>query len=139
MKRHKDERLKVILRFALTQIMLTIRRDKSLNSMNKQHPPSIGPSGRWLIFFGIPMAILGILLTFTMRHGLDKGLVHAFGETALPYVIFFTPVVIGIGGMVLYEHFPKRLVIPFGIVGWIVGLSLIFWYFWFGPGAFGHH
>jgi hypothetical protein len=98
----------------------------------------IGPSGRWLIFSGIPVATLAVLLVSTLHHGLNQ-IPKIVGETSAPYVVFFTPVVIGIGGMVLYEHFPKRLVIPLGIAGWIIGLSLIYWYFWFGPGAFGHH
>jgi hypothetical protein len=107
--------------------------------MNKKNPNGIGPSGRWSIFFGIPVTILGILLNVTLPHGLEPGLANAVGETALPYVVFFTPVVIGVVGIVLYQYLPKRLVIPLGIVGWIVGLSLIYWYFWFGPGSFGHH
>ena len=107
--------------------------------MNKKYPHGIGPSGRWLIFAGIPTAILAVLLVSTLHHGLVKSLAQAVGEKALPYVLFFTPVVIGIGGMVIYEYFPKRLIVPFGIAGWIIGLSLIYWYFWFGPGAFGHH
>jgi len=69
-----------------------------------------------------------------LHHGL-RGIESTFGQNAAPYVVFFTPVVIGVGGMVLYDYFPKRLVIPCGIFGWIVGMSLIYWYFWFGPGA----
>ncbi|MFZ1074593.1 MAG: hypothetical protein WAO21_14290 [Verrucomicrobiia bacterium] len=107
--------------------------------MNEKPPHGVGPSGRWLIFAGLPVAILGILLVSTLRHGLEPGLANAVGEKALPYVLFFTPVVIGFGSMALYEHFPKRLVVPLGILGWIVGLSLIYWYFWFGPGSFAHH
>jgi len=107
--------------------------------MNNKSPHGIGPAGRWLIFAGIPTAILAILLVSTLHHGLNKSLVQAVGEKALPYVIVFTPVAIGIIGMVLYDYCPKRLLIPLGIFGWVVGLSLIYWYFWFGPGAFGHH
>ncbi len=74
-----------------------------------------------------------MLMAFTLRHGLG-GIADTFGQNAEPYVIFFTPVVIGIGGMVLYDHFPKRLIIPLGIIGWIIGLSVFYWYFWFGSG-----
>jgi hypothetical protein len=70
-------------------------------------------------------------------HGVN-GLASAVGEKALPYVIFFTPVIIGICGRVLYGYLPKRLVIPLGVTGWVIGLSLIYWYFWFGPGGPGH-
>jgi hypothetical protein len=95
-------------------------------------------SGRWLIFAGIPTAFLAVMLVTTLPHGIEPELSNAVGEKALPYVVFFTPAVIGFGGLVLYEKFPKRLVLPFGIAGWVLGLSLIYWYFWFGPGAFSH-
>jgi hypothetical protein len=107
--------------------------------MSAKPPDKIGPAGRWLVFCGIPLAILAVLVVFTLRHGLEPGLSEAVGERALPYVVFFTPVVIGFACIYLYERFPKRLVIPFGISGWIIGLALLYWYFWFGPASFGHH
>lgn len=110
-----------------------------LGDMSRKPSDKIGPSGRWFIFCGVPVAGLAILIVSTLRHGLEPGLANAVGENALPYVVFFTPVAIGVMGMVLYEYFPKRLVIPVGVTGWIVGLILLYWYFWFGPAAFGHH
>ena len=107
--------------------------------MNKKPSNGVKASGRWLIFSGIPVAFLAILVVSTLRNGLEPGLANAVGEKALPYVLFFTPVIIGFGSMALYEHFPKRLVLPLGITGWAVGLSLMYWYFWFGPGSFGKH
>jgi hypothetical protein len=113
------------------------RRDRVVSSRSEKHTDKIGPSGRWLIFGGIPVAVVAILLVSTLRHGF-LGLEDSLGQNVTPYVVFFTPAVIGFGSMFLYDHFPKRLVIPCGIVGWIVGMSLIYWYFWFGPGAFNH-
>ena len=106
----------------------------SLGSMNSKVPYGIGPGVRWLIFAGIPFAIISVLFTTT-----ERSLGHFVGQNAEPYIIYFVPAVIGIASMVLYDHFPKRLVIPFGIIGWILGLSFIYWYNCFGPGAFGHH
>jgi hypothetical protein len=103
--------------------------------MSEKYPYGVGPSGRWLIFCGVPLAIVALLLVSTVHHGVN-GLADTVGEKALPYVIFFTPVAIGIVGWMLYEYLPKRLIIPLGILGWIVGLSLLYWYFWFGPAAF---
>jgi hypothetical protein len=104
--------------------------------MNENKVQQIGPLGRWLIFLGVPVAMMGVLLVSIFRHGLASGLANAVGERALPYVVFFTPVVFGAMGLVLYKCLPARLVIPLGIIGWVIGLSLIYWYFWFGPGAF---
>jgi hypothetical protein len=106
--------------------------------MNQKNSNGIGPAGRWFIFGGIPLNVYGVSLTFTVPHGVN-GLAHAVGEKALPYVIIFMPLVIIFGGWLLYRHFPNRLVVPFGVAGWIMGLSLMYWYYWFGPGAFGHH
>ncbi|MGB8371204.1 MAG: hypothetical protein WCF71_18135 [Verrucomicrobiia bacterium] len=105
--------------------------------MSQQFSHGIGPAGRSLIFGGIPVAILAVLLVSTLHHGLNQ-IPEIVGEKAEPYVIFFTPVLLIFGGSALRKYFPQRLVIPFGIIGWVVGLSLIYWYFWFGPGASGH-
>jgi hypothetical protein len=105
--------------------------------MNTKPSSNIGPAGRWLIFSGVPMALLGALLTITLRHGLS-GIANTFGQNAEPYILFFAPVVVCILGGVIYQRWPKRLVIPSGIIGWTIGLSLIYHYFWFGPGSYGH-
>jgi hypothetical protein len=107
--------------------------------MNQKYPHGIGPAGRSLILGGVPVAITSILLASTLRHGLEPGLANAVGEKALPYFVFFTPVVIGLGSITLEKYYPKQLAIFFGIAGWVTGLSVLYWYFWFGPGAFGHH
>jgi hypothetical protein len=104
--------------------------------MRENHSPYIGAGGRWLIFAGLPLAVCAILFVSTQTTG---GGVRGVSEKLLPYVLFFVPVAVVIGGIILYDHVPKRLVFPLGIVGWIVNASVLCWYFWFGPGAFGHH
>lgn len=101
-------------------------------------PDKIGRSGQWLIFLGTAVAVLGIVLVCTLHHGLNE-LPKIFGEKVAPYIVFFTPALLGFCSLVLFERCPKRLVVPIGVTGWVIGISLIYWYFWFGPGAFGHH
>ena len=108
---------------------------ENLQLMKKKYPSGIGPAGRWLIFAGIPLAILAILLATTLHDGHIRGV----GENFLPYVVAGVPAIIMISAMALYDYFPKRLVIPFGIIGWIVNFSVLNCFFWFGPGAFGHY
>jgi hypothetical protein len=103
--------------------------------MNSKYPQRIGPAGYWLIFSGIPIAIITILLASTLRNGDIRGV----NEKSLPYIIIFVPLAIIVGCRVLYQSFPKRLIIPFGIIGWIIAASVMCWYCWFGPGAIGHH
>jgi hypothetical protein len=102
--------------------------------MNSKYPYGIGPAGYWLIFAGVPIAIIAILTACTLRDGNIRGVSEKF----LPYVVFFVPLAIIVACKVLYDHFPKKLIIPFGIVGWIVAFSVMCWYFWFGPGVFGN-
>jgi hypothetical protein len=88
--------------------------------------------GRWILFAGIPVAVTAALFVTTEP---ENRLEHAVGETALPYVLFFVPVAIVVCARVLYDRFPKRMIVPVGIASWILGLSLLCWFFWFGPGA----
>jgi hypothetical protein len=100
--------------------------------MNKKKP--YGSGGRWLIFAGVPTIITAFFFIIT-----DNFSPHLISPNVEPYTNAFIPVLIVIGSMVLYDRVPQRLVIPLGITGWVLGLSLLYWYFWFGPGAFGHH
>jgi hypothetical protein len=104
--------------------------------MNEKYPYGISPTARWMIFGGMPLAVWAIFFAVTEPH---HRLEYAVGEKVFPYILAGVPATIMIGGMVLYNYFPKRLVIPFGIVGWTIHISVLCWFFWFGPGAFGHH
>ena len=94
--------------------------------------PLIGPSGRWLIFAGIPMAVWAIFFAITEPH---HALEHAVGEKVFPYILGGVPAAAVVGSMVLYKYFPKRLIVPIGTIGWILAFSILAWFFWFGPGA----
>ncbi|MEI6194986.1 MAG: hypothetical protein WCS42_11730 [Verrucomicrobiota bacterium] len=109
--------------------------DYLLGVMSHEYPHGIGPAGRWLIFAGMPMAVWAVFFAISEPH---HALEHAVGAKVFPFVLAGVPAAAMIGGMVLYGHFPKKLVIPLGIVGWIISVSVLCWFFWFGPGAFGH-
>src|SRR4029077_8023557 len=100
------------------------------DSMTDRHPGLIGRPGRWLIFAGLPVALAVVLFVC-----FEQNLERTVGATALPYFLYFSPAAIVIAGMLVYGRFPKRLVIQSGIMGWIIAILLLCWYFWFGPGA----
>jgi hypothetical protein len=106
----------------------------SLGCMSAQHPHGIGPAGRWYIFSGIPFAAVAIFQT-----AIAPSLDHFVGQRADSYVDLLIIAAIVVAALILYDHVPQKLVLPLGIVGWIIAFSLLYWYFWFGPGAFGHH
>lgn len=103
--------------------------------MSEKYPYGIGPVGRWLIFCGFPFSFCAILLVLTLRDGHIQGVSEKF----LPYVVAGVPSAFMIGGMVLYGYISKHLARLLGIVGWVISVSALCWFFWFGPGAFGHH
>jgi|SRR5450756_113561 len=104
--------------------------------MNKKYPHGISPMGRWLIFAGIPMAAGALFFALSEPH---HALEHAVGAKLFPYILAGVPTTLMVGGMVLYDHFPKRLVVPLGIIGWVISVSILCWFFWFGPGSFGYY
>jgi hypothetical protein len=93
--------------------------------------PALGPAGPWLIFSGLPIAVLAVLFVLTARGGNIRGV----SEKALPWVLVFVPLAVIAGCRELYHHLHRRLVLPIGIVGWLIAASLLCWFFWFGPGA----
>jgi hypothetical protein len=103
-------------------------------SKKKKHSQNIDPATSWVIFAGIPIAIIAILLASTMRHGDIRGV----SEKALPYVLLFGSAAIIVGCRELYHHCPRRLIIPLGVSGWVIAVTVMCWYYWFGPGSFGY-
>jgi hypothetical protein len=101
--------------------------------MKRKKPENIGRAGHWLIFAGVPFAIADALFVITGSH---HSLERAVGSNALPYVLFFGPAIIVVGSKIFYDQFTKGFPIQIGICGWIIGFSLMYWFFWFGPGAF---
>ncbi len=107
-----------------------------MQKINQKYPHGIGPMGRWLIFSGIPMAISALFFVFTEPH---HALERAVGEKWFPYILAGVPATLMIIGMAIYGHFPRRLIIPLGVVGWVISVTVLCWFFWFGPGSFGYH
>jgi hypothetical protein len=102
--------------------------------MKEKPSYAIGEAGRRAIYAGIPvlpLAVLGCALSTSF----EASVVRMVGETGLPYFIYGTAIVVAVLGMVLYNFLPKRLIVPLGVAAWIVALSLLYWWFWFGRGA----
>jgi len=106
-----------------------------MQKMSQKYPYGIGPAGRWLIFSGFPFSFCAIALALTLRDGHIRGV----GEKVLPYVVAGVPSALMIGGMFLYGSISKQLARLLGIIGWVISVSVLCWFFWFGPGSFGYH
>jgi hypothetical protein len=93
----------------------------------------VGAGGHGRIYAGAPMSIMAFLMFFYGEKFLNK-----FGNATGAYLglgIFF---VILVAGLILRDHLPPKLLIPIGIIGWLLTLSLFIWFGFFSPAAFGN-
>jgi hypothetical protein len=97
--------------------------------VSEKHPYGLTATGYWLIFLGVPW-LAGAILFCNWRL-----LQHSVGEQALPYVLYCAPVAVGVGCMVLFNWLPKRIIVPVGVICWLLTFTLLFRYFWYDPGA----
>jgi hypothetical protein len=95
--------------------------------MNEKSPSSVGPFGRYIIFSGAGMAFMAMCL-FVL-----KPLEHAFGERALPYLLLGIGMATIVVDRYIYHRCSQRMIIPIGIVGWLLTFLLLFLWGWFRP------
>ena len=66
-------------------------------------------------------------------------LARSVGNTAAVWIVLATFLVFVGLSLFLYDRIPPRLIIPLGLLGWLLTFTIACWYFWFGHGAFGRH
>ena len=98
--------------------------------MSQQDSYRIGPGVRWIVFAGVPAIAMALLACSY------ESLAHAVGERYAPYVGLGIAAVIWILSLKAYDYIPKRLILPIGVIGWIVTLSLGYWFLNHGPHTF---
>jgi cell division protein FtsW (lipid II flippase) len=93
----------------------------------KGNPFRITEGARRMIFFGVSMFPATVLVYIMDR--LDHE--HYFHERTMPYIILGIFVIIIVFNMVAYRVTPKRIILPLGIVSWIIVAVVACWYVWF--------
>jgi len=93
--------------------------------MNEKPQFGIGLFGRFIIFSGVGMAFMTI---FSFA---SKTLDRALNEKLLLCVVFGMLTVSVLGVIYCFQRFPKRMIIPVGIVGWLLTFLLLFVRNWF--------
>lgn len=85
--------------------------------------------------------IAGVPMLFTVLLLLQKGLPfeHALGTTTAAWILFGFVLTAFVIAMAIYKYVPAKRVIPIGVADWFLAVAITLWYFWFGPGALGHH
>ena len=64
-----------------------------------------------------------------------EAIVRAVGEGLAPFIGLGIAAIVWILFLMLYDRIPKRLLFAFGIIGWILTLSLGYWYLNYGSPA----
>lgn len=94
----------------------------------------VGLGGRIQIYMGVPIFFIAIFVAPFF----DK-LITKFGSATGSYMELGMMLVILAVCLYLYARIPEKIIIPIGIIGWILTLAIILWHCSFGPGAWGHH
>lgn len=89
----------------------------------------IRSSDRLRIYFGFPVFFIALLTPLFER------LPRLVGEKYFIYVTLGIALAVIALSLVLFDRIPKRFIVPIGIIGWMLTLSLIAWFFFFGPGS----
>lgn len=90
---------------------------------------NVGFGERMRIYLGFPFFVMALLTP------LFRQLPQLVGEKYFIYVALGIVLVIIAVSLFLYDRISKRFIVPIGIVGWMLTLSLIIWFFFFGPGV----
>jgi hypothetical protein len=98
----------------------------SIGQLDREHPFSLGEGGRRAIAFGLPF--IGLAMLIIKGNALDHFFTQKFGPKVFPYVFFGAMFAVFGIAIILDKYIPKRLSIPFGIVGYAIGFSLLCWY-----------
>ena len=101
--------------------------------MSEKKPRRIGVFGRWIIFWGASMFVL-----FLAAARYDV-LTHVFGSKFDSYALLGIACLLWIISRILFDRIPQKLALLIGIIGWILTFSFSYYWYCFGPGAFGHH
>lgn len=88
--------------------------------MNENQPFGVGTFGRFVIFSGVGMVFMAF---FSFA---SKALDRALSENILLCVVFGMLTISVLGVMYFFQRCPKRLIIPIGIVSWLLAFLLIF-------------
>jgi hypothetical protein len=90
----------------------------------------VGFGGRIKIYLGTPIFVVALLAPFFER------LLSKYGAEAGAFIALGIFLVIIAVSLVLYDRIPAKLIIPIGIIGWMLTLLIVLWHGFLRPGAF---
>jgi len=90
----------------------------------------IGFRGRIRIYMGAPIFVIALIAPFF------ESLLNKLGTETGVYVALGIALAIVAVSLFLYERVPAKYIVPTGIVGWLLTLSMIIWFAFLKPKAF---
>jgi hypothetical protein len=120
--------------FASLGMALFLFRDRSPLAQKELEKRFIGDRGLWKIYAGVPMFFVAVLAMLGY-----ETLAKVVGESAAPYIsLLVLLVVVGIS-LYFFERIPRSLILPIGLLGWMLLIGFACWYGWFGSSVMGSH
>ena len=93
-----------------------------------------------MIFTGVCWVFVAAFLIYSVITGQGSDwLERKFGIGPSLWIIWGGIGSVFIVAYILFDYISNRLAMTLGIIGWIITVSSLLWFYWFGPGAFGHH
>ncbi len=83
----------------------------------------VGVGGRLDIYFGAPVFIIVVLGKL-----LFEKLLHVAGLKIGIWIVFGIALAIITVSLLIHDRIPAKLRIPIGIIGWLLTISIIFWF-----------
>ena len=90
----------------------------------------VGYRGGVRIYFGAPVFVIGLAAPFFER------LLNRLGTETGTYVALGAALAVIAASLFLYDRIPAKYIIPIGIIGWLLTLSMVVWFAFLRPGAF---
>ena len=89
----------------------------------------VGFRGRMRIYMGAPIFVIALIAPFF------ESLLKKFGtETGVYVALGVALAIVGVS-LFLYGRIPAKFIIPTGIIGWLLTLSMVIWFAFLRPGA----
>lgn len=83
----------------------------------------IGQTGRMKIYMGAPVFIIAVFVA-----PFFEKLLRMFGTATGAYMELGIALVIIAASLYLYDRIPEKIILPIGIIGWMLTLAMIFWF-----------
>ena len=114
-------------------LSLLIFKKRSKQAQDAIEQKYIGRRGLVKLYFGMPLFVTAVVGLLALER-----LAHSIGDAAAAGVFVLVLMVNVAVSLLLYDRIPRSLILPIGLIGWMLLFFFGCWFAWYGQGAFGH-